>query len=232
MGESDRIVEFFTREHGRISAVARGARKSRKRFGGRLDKFNLLEVFVTEKQPGVLGWLDEVRLIEAFPDMTQDLDKISMAESLLELSSRFSSAGPEGAAVFDRLLGSWRVIHGAELSQSGFYLDLLYLFCQQGMLAPLGSCAACGASAREGSFAPGEGGMLCRKCRPSGETVSNELVALFERLPRESGAEEIMALGLPQNAVELRSMARSALDWHAGGPLRALRVWEESLVNR
>lgn len=232
LGEADRIVEFFTREHGRLSAVARGARRSRKRFGGRLEKFVCVDLQAVERAPGALARIEEVGVIEYFPELTADLERLGMAEVLLELSGRFAVPGAESGALFDQLLAAWRALQNGALTAPGCYAGILLLLMRQGLLAPFDCCAACGAPAADPSFSPEDGGLLCRTCRPKADRLSAPTAAALRALGRSDDPEEWGRGFEGAAAAELRALAKTALEWQGGGPLRALRVWEESLLNR
>lgn len=232
LGESDRIIEFFTRDHGRLSAVARGARRSRKRFGGRLEKFVCVDLQAIERAPGTLARIEEVGVIEYFPELTADLERLGMAEVLLELSGRFAVPGAESGGLFDQLLAAWRALQNGALTAPGCYAGILQLLVRQGLLAPFDSCAACGEPAAAPSFSPEDGGLLCRSCRPKAEPISEATADALRSLGAQNDPEEWGRGFEGGAAAELRALAKTALEWQGGGPLRALRVWEESLLNR
>jgi DNA repair protein RecO (recombination protein O) len=232
LGEADKIIEFLTRSHGRISAVARGARKSRKRFGGRLEKFVCVDLYAVERHPGTLARLEEVRVKENFAGLTGDLERIAMAEVLLELTGRFAVPGEEGASGFDDLLAAWRVIQAGELSMAGFFAGLLLVLCRQGVLAPLDLCAVCSEPLKTAAFIPQEGGMVCSACRPGRAGVSVELAGRLSQMGMGLEPEDWSGLAPASVEVELKVLAKTALEWYGGGSLRSLKVWDELLLNR
>jgi DNA repair protein RecO (recombination protein O) len=232
VGESDKIIEFLTRDFGRVSVVARGARKSRKRFGGRLEKFICVELQALERQPGSLARLEDVRVKEAFPGLSEDLDRLSMAEIMLELSGRLTVPGRDGMQIFDQLIGLWRTIQSGLLLGSEFYVAILLVLCKQGLLAPLNRCVTCGGGIEGGVFAADAGGIICSACGPKGQRISPGLIERFLSVNDDWMPSDFSAGSLGEIIPELRWITKVALDWHGGGPLRALRIWEESLVNR
>ena len=214
VGEADKIIEYLTRDFGRISVVAKGARKSRKRFGGRLEKFVCVELQALERQPGALCRLEEVRVKEAFPGLRDDLPRLSMAEVMLELSGRFTVPGRDGMQVFDQLLQLWRSIQSGVLKGAGFYLAMLLVLCRQGLLAPLHLCVHCGRGIEGGVFAPDEGGVICRACGPKGERLSQDLVACFAEMNGVLEPGEFSNVAGPELLPELRWLSNIALEWH------------------
>jgi DNA repair protein RecO (recombination protein O) len=85
-GESDRVVVLLTRERGKLSAFARGARASRKRFGGALQPFTLLDAEVRERAGSDLLGLDAVDVVQAFGGIRTDLARIACAGYACELA--------------------------------------------------------------------------------------------------------------------------------------------------
>jgi DNA repair protein RecO (recombination protein O) len=232
LGEADRIIDFLTRDHGRLSAVARGARRSRKRFGGRLEKFVCVELHALERTAGSLARIEDVRVKEYFPGLSDELDRFSMAEAWLELAGRFAVPGEEGTAGFDELLAVWRVIQQGEMTVGGFYLGLLYSLVGHGVMAPINCCAGCGEPGAL-RYVGESGGMLCAACRsqaakPVGAALGDRLTALPAAALPEDWAR--LAGEMPES--EMRGIARVALEWYAGGSLRTLQVWEQTLLNR
>jgi DNA repair protein RecO (recombination protein O) len=231
LGDNDRIVEFLTREHGRLSAVARGARSSRKRYGGRLEKFICTEIRVVQRTSGALGRLEDIRVKEVFSELGSDLGRLAMAEALLELAGKTSVPGEHGQAIFDWLLAGWRVIQEGSCGQSGFYLLLLTFLQQQGMLAALDQCVACAGAPDGGFFIAAEGGLFCRACRTRGIAVTPGLSRLFKTLGSSAQPEDLVTVVQESFRGELRLLAIDAMRAQLGAELRSLRAWEELRLN-
>ncbi len=85
-GESDRVVTLLTRERGKVAAYARGARASRRRFGGSLEPFTLVAAEVRERSGSDLLGLDSVSAVAAFGGIRGDLARIACASYAAELS--------------------------------------------------------------------------------------------------------------------------------------------------
>ena len=84
-GESDRVLTLLSEERGKIAAIARGARSSRKRFGGALEPFALLEVSLARGR-GSLPRLAEASLLRAYAGLSRSLGRVGAAGFALELS--------------------------------------------------------------------------------------------------------------------------------------------------
>lgn len=187
-GESDRIVTFFTRELGKASAFARGARKSQKRFGGALEPFNRLAIRFRDRRGELLS-LASATVERARPAIVTDLDLIQRASYVTELigeSTREREPLPE---LFDLLDGGLETMGTAEFGALGldarggwlasFELKLLDL---AGYRPDLSACAQCGdASADRYRFVPERGVLLCaRDAGGAGIAVSAGTVRLLD----------------------------------------------------
>ena len=174
-GEADRILHVYTAEHGRIGAIAKGVRKTKSRFGARLEPFSHVELLLHQGS-GELRTVTGVSLVDAHRPAREDPYRLSVAligaeamlrlfveeernERTFEALTRFLTAtdaipaGSRGRAALDPLA-------------LGFQLKLLWL---SGYVPHLGSCVECGADALVG-YLPRSGGAVCSACSPD-ETV-------------------------------------------------------------
>ena len=181
-GEADRIVTFFTRELGKVSAFARAARKSQKRFGGALEPFNRLLIRYRDRRGELLS-LSSSTIDRSRPGIVTDLDRIGRASYLTELTSeavREREALPE---LFDLLDAGLEVIGSATPTGGGwlaaFELKLLSL---AGYRPDLAGCASCGdADAELYRFVADRGVIFCGRCAGgNGSVVSRGTLRLLE----------------------------------------------------
>ncbi|MEE9419917.1 MAG: DNA repair protein RecO, partial [Desulfatiglandaceae bacterium] len=85
-GESDLLVSFFTADKGRLKGVAKGARRSRRRFSNCLDLFCLTNLEYDLKRKGDLYFLHSCKLVQAFPGLRSDFSSLSLASYMTELT--------------------------------------------------------------------------------------------------------------------------------------------------
>ena len=85
-GESDLLVTFFTKDNGRLKGIAKGARRSRKRFVNCLDIFSLVNIEYGRKRKGDLYFIHSGRLIDAYPGLRADFSTLSKASFMVELT--------------------------------------------------------------------------------------------------------------------------------------------------
>ena len=171
-GDSDRIVSLFSLEHGRIKAFARGARKSRRRFGPALETFARIDVQARLKDG--LSSLQQADIVSIYPGIRADLKRIAHALYACELVDVIT---PEGhpiprlyrllAAYLDRLETEAAV----EADRRFFEINLLNIL---GYRPALETCARCdSAFGGAGARLQDNGEALCRFCSTGGRQLSS-----------------------------------------------------------
>ncbi|MBW2058633.1 MAG: DNA repair protein RecO [Deltaproteobacteria bacterium] len=171
-GESDRIVTFLTREYGKVRGIAKGARRSRRRFANSLDLFCHVRVLFAEKEERPLMRIDQCDVVEFFPTLGQDVARMSYGSYFAELVDAMLEEGEAHRGVFDLLRGFLSI-----LDQSGTKEEMLRIFEVRllslvGYRPTLESCVRCGSSIDGPGriwFVPARGGVFCERCRPAGE---------------------------------------------------------------
>lgn len=238
--ESSRIVRLFTRDAGVQSALARGARSSRKRFGGggALDLFAEGEAQFHVKSGRELHTLAGFDVTRSRPALALDIGRFTAASALAELVLRFArddaqpslydafldaldrlAAAPAGRTREAGLAGAWRLV--AEL----------------GFAPSLDACNACHEAIpadRPAAFSHPAGGVLCPTCaRLGGATrlLPADARAALRRWTVDAAADETAAASEPLDAAAGRAhqrLLREFLREHLtdGRPLRALDMWE------
>ncbi len=178
-GDADAVVQLLTRGRGRIAAFARGARTSRKRFGGALEPFTRVEALLAEREGQELWALREARVIEGHARLRDDLNRIAHAGYATELVHDLTRAGEPADGLFsvlDEFLT--RLEAGAATSARLRALELLALEAA-GLAPELTACARCGDEVQPGraAFDPDAGGLVCPRCAPVGHGVALTLPA-------------------------------------------------------
>jgi DNA repair protein RecO (recombination protein O) len=165
-GDADAVVHLLVLGRGRIAAFARGARSSRKRFGGALEPFQRVEALVSEREGQELWALREARVVEGHAKLREDLNRIAHAGYAADLIHELTRAGQPADALF-ALLEEFlsRLEGGAATSARLRALELLALEAA-GFAPELLACARCGSGVPIGraGFDPDAGGVLCGAC--------------------------------------------------------------------
>jgi len=171
-GESDRILHLLTPDSGRLTTIAKGARRSVRRFGGTLDLFNHLRVQVDFGRKTTMARLDQARLLSAFEPLRVDPGRFALGCYLLELFDRLA---PEGGnrddmrRLFDFAVEALTAISIWEPSVRLRTLLELRALDALGLRPELRNCVRCGESAgghSEVDFHVADGGAVCGACAP------------------------------------------------------------------
>jgi DNA repair protein RecO (recombination protein O) len=184
LGEADRIITLLTREHGRIRAVAKGVRRTKSKFGARLEPASTIEVQLHTGK--TFDIITEAVSKENFGDeLSADYQKWTIASAILETAERFTLNEAEPSKqqyllVVGALRSLARDEHAPSLILDAFLLRSLAV----GGYAPaLDSCFRCEKTGPHRFFSLAGGGSVCSDCRPSGSaTVSSDALALMSAL--------------------------------------------------
>jgi DNA repair protein RecO (recombination protein O) len=108
LGESDRIVSFMTERHGKVRAVAKGVRKTKSRFGARLEPTSHVAIQLYEGRE--LDIVTQAESVDHFRELRDDLDRLTRAVSMLEAVDQMSLEGEPNARLYQMLLGALRTL--------------------------------------------------------------------------------------------------------------------------
>jgi len=166
-GESDRIVTFFTADYGKVAGIAKGARRSKKRFVNKLEPFSHITLTVFHKEGRQLVRIEECRLIENFHHLKENLEKLAYGSYLLELLGTMTREGEEQEGLFTLLLATLRVLEEAEEPEKWALIFETKLLSLLGYRPRLDRCVIC-SRLTDGTkyyFSSHRGGAVCGGCR-------------------------------------------------------------------
>jgi DNA repair protein RecO (recombination protein O) len=232
-GESDLIFTLLGRELGKLSALARGARGSRRRFGAALELFTVSSVQLRAHR-GELWTLTSAETITSFAHLARDVAAMAHASYGTELVRELGAPEQPEPAVFDLLVDLYRA-----LSQRGARADVLRVFeltllGSLGLAPALESCAACGRSSaatfdRGALLDPARGGVVCAACAPTSRAagvrpLSPGARSILVAAQRAGASGDLAAvdLALGTEAAEARDAMVALVGHHVGRPLRTL----------
>lgn len=223
LGESDRIISFITERHGKIRAVAKGVRKTRSRFGARLEPMGHVALLLYQGRE--LDIVTQAESIEQFRSIREDLEAVTTATSMLEAVDQIAQERHDNPRLYHMLVGGLRALSRSRSSlvAPSFFLKLLAL---EGFEPVLDQCASCGADAELVAFALEEGGALCRQCR-RGSSLSPAALALMRRI-LGGGLSGVLAETDPPGGHEVTLLAGRALEHHLERRLRSLGVLDRA----
>ncbi len=177
LGEADRIVSILTRGHGKVRAVAKGVRKTKSRFGGRLEPVSHVDLLMYEGR-GELDIVSQADTLDVFRPLRDDLDRLARAVSLLEAADQLALEREVNSRLYEMLVGALRTLatRDAPLVVPGFLLKALAL---EGYRPQVDGCVACGVEGPLVSWAMEEGGLRCTAHR-QGPAISPEAVVVLQ----------------------------------------------------
>lgn len=167
--ESSRIVRLVTRDAGMRSAIAKGARKSRRRFGSGLDLFAQGTAYLQTKAGRELDILTAFEDVRTRTDLGGDLERFTGAEAIAEIALYFGRDGAD-AALFDAIATAFDALlptSGENTAREATLAGAWQIVAALGFGPAVAECAECGTALDEkGSalFTHSAGGVLCKRC--------------------------------------------------------------------
>ena len=171
-GESHRVVVILSPNNGKLRTVAKGVRKTKSRFGGRLEPLTHVDLVLYEGRN--LDTITAVSIINAFPHLRNDLDCVLAAATMVEIVDAVVQEDEASQRMFLLLQRGLTVLdHGSP------HPDLVTSFLLKaaaiiGVAPSLDSCAGCGTTGDLRRFSFAAGGSLCENCRTPGSYLLRE----------------------------------------------------------
>ncbi len=229
LGEADRIITFLTRGHGRVRAVARGVRRTKSKFGARLEPFSHVDVQFFARGGELVGrglpLCTQTETIAPYGGgIVTDYDRYTAGTAMLETAERFTDhEGEPAVQQYLLLVGALRTLARGEHAPR-LVLDAFLLRSSPSTATPPPSTAAPAAACpgRTGSSPSPRGGVVCGDCRVPGSVVpSAEAVALLSALL--TGDWQTADACAPRHVREGSGLVSAYLHWHLERGLRSLR---------
>jgi len=228
--ESSRIVRVVTRDAGLRSVIAKGARKSRRRFGSGLDLFAQGTASLHTKAGRELDTLTAFEDVRTRDALGADLERFTGAETLAEIALRFGRDGAD-AELFDAIAGALDALAGAapgearEASLAGAWR----LVAALGFGPALTECAECNRPLGDepATFTHAAGGALCARCAALSAGGRKLPASARVAILAWTGGRRVASLTDAESRAHQR-LLREFLGYHLhdGRPLRAYDLWE------
>jgi DNA repair protein RecO (recombination protein O) len=189
-GESDRVVTLLGRDTGSLGAIARGARKSQRRFGGGLGLCSVGEASLRERGGSELLTLERFDVTMSFPSLGGDVDRMGHAAYVAELLAKLCAPRQAEPGIFDLTLSFLDQLEERGVSEVRMRVFELALLDRLGFAPALDACAVCGRSALSTGdaidvrFIPDRGGVVCHGCASRGRSMRPVVRMALSRLTR------------------------------------------------
>ncbi|CAB5022729.1 MAG: DNA repair protein RecO [Actinobacteria bacterium] len=222
LGEADRIVTLLTREHGRVRGVAKGVRRTKSKFGARLEPGSHVDI-----QLYVGKTFDTVTQVEAIMNygevVSHDYQRWTVATAILEAAERFTSQEHEPAVKeFQLVVGGLKAL-AEQRYDSSLILDAFLLRSLEiGGYAPsMTDCSRCEKPGPHRYFSLVGGGSVCIDCRPSAcATPAPETLELMQALITMDW--DVASSSERKHQREANGLIAAYLQWHLERGLRSL----------
>ena len=222
-GEADRVVVLLSPNNGKIRTVARGVRKTKSRFGGRLEPFTHVDMILYEGRN--LDTITQVAVLEPFPRLRGDLDSVVTAGTMVEAVDAVAQEDEASIRLFLLLQRGLKTLESGVRSPDLITSFLLKLADVVGLAPSLLECASCGRADGLHRFSFGAGGSVCDTCQVEGSVRLREgLTAYLAALARS----EFPTLPAIDTALsgEAMGITRRFVEYHLDRKLTSLAVME------
>lgn len=222
--ESDRIVVLMTEQNGKVRAVAKGVRKTRSKFGARLEPMSHVRLLLYRGRE--LDIVSQAESVEPLSPLLSSLDRASQGMAAIEAVDQLALEREPNPRLYRMAVGVLRTIaeHPGPLTVPAFYWKLL---AAEGLEPQLDACVRCGESepaAQLVAFDLQEGGVLCRTCR-TGSSISPAALRIMRDI---LGGRLNDALALEESPAthEVGALATRAMEHHIERRLKAVAMFE------
>jgi DNA repair protein RecO (recombination protein O) len=217
LGEADRIVTLFTRQNGKVRAVAKGIRKTKSRFGARLEPFTQVKLMIYKGRN--LDTITSADIVTSFDGLRRSYESLTAAIAMADTVEKITPDRETAYSTYSLLLAGLHALTES-LGSSVLPAFLVKLLSLSGYHPQLDECAGCGALPLIG-FSPALGGAVCEDCwREDRDSMamSPEYIALLSRLLSVDFGEPADARATAELTLALRRYA----EYHLERPLRSL----------
>ncbi len=225
-GEADRVLHLYTADRGRAGAVAKGVRRTKSRFGGRLEPFSHVEL-VLHRGRGELSTITGASLVRSHDRIRSDARRLQVGSIGLEAMLRLFPEEERNDRAFLALTRFLDALDETPLREGAraihepiglsFQLKLLWV---SGLLPHLTSCVECGATEELVAYAPAASGAVCRACDTSGIRLSAEGIGGIEALLMTPIADAATLDLTDRGLRDALAVVTASYEYHGGFRLR------------
>ena len=231
--ESDLIITFYSHDFGKFKGIAKGAKRSKKRFANVFEPFSLTNIIFTRKSRDTLAFIESCDIIDHYYTIRQDMEKTLIASYFIDLTDHFSPEGKKNEKVF-HLLYNFLTMLGKEKSSDAavrfFEMRLLKL---AGFEPAIHHCIVCKIPVTNGNayyFHAHEGGIKCSVCanpQRYEQPVSAGAVRTL-LLGKDMDIDKIKSISLTDSlAMETRNILIGFITHILGREVKSLKVMEQ-----
>ncbi|MBW1809443.1 MAG: DNA repair protein RecO [Deltaproteobacteria bacterium] len=220
LGESDRLITLLSKDYGKFKAIAKGARRSKRRFSGCLELFSQVRVQYVDRGRS-LHRLEEAVLVDSHEPLKTDLIAIAHAGYVTELAAAFLGESDEAAATYQFLVETLSVLDQGPMQTTDLRRYELSVLRLAGFAPQFDACLDCDASqSPDWHFDIDQSGVLCNDCISSAYLV--KITAPVRRFlsDLQSGQTSLSKID-PACQSQARDLLAKIIDRHLGKPLKS-----------
>lgn len=222
-GEADRVVVLLSPNRGKIRTVAKGIRKTKSRFGGRLEPFTHVDLILYEGRN--LDTITQVAVIEPFPRLRGSLDAVVAAGTMVEAADAVAQEDEASMRLFLLLHRGLRALEAGQIGADLITSYLLKLADVVGVAPSLRVCASCGRVDELQRFSFGGGGAICGTCRTEGAVRLRDGITEYLAVLANAEFGQMPETDIDM-AAEAMGIARRFVEYHLDRKLTSLAVME------
>jgi DNA repair protein RecO (recombination protein O) len=218
-GEADRILHLYTPQRGKVGAIAKGVRRARSRFGGRLEPFFRLELVLHEGRSELLT-VTGAETLNGHPRLREDATALDTAARACDAVARLFDTTEPHPGVYNLLCNELALLD-ADPARAGHANQLAFrlkLLLAAGLAPQLSACASCGEREHLTGFSGAAGGVVCAACEAGSFPLAADahafMVDAIGRPLAETPEAEPRALRQAERAIA------DTVEHHAGVRLR------------
>ena len=220
LGEADRILSIITENNGKVRAVAKGVRKTRSRFGGRLELLRHLDLQFY-KGRGDLDIVTQAETRDHWPDISNDLERLGKALTIAEAVDQIGQDRQPDRGLYQMLCGGLETLHVADpvLIVPAFMLKLL---AHEGVAPALNECVLGGETSGLEFFDPGTGGVTCAT-HQRGRPISSSALELM-RATLGGALATVLEVQQAPHTDEVSALVHRLWEYHIERRLRSTEL--------
>jgi len=218
-GEADRVLHLYTAERGRLGAVAKGVRRVRSRFGGRLEPLFRVRLVLHEGR-GELCTVTSAETVDAHPQLREHREALERATQACDAVLRLFDAAEPNRSAFHLLCRELALLDAgpSRATRAHGLAFRLKLLLAAGFVPELAACAQCGDPEHLAAFSASAGGVVCAGCEAGSFTLDREAHEFLTGVLAHPLAE---APGASEEALRQADRAiAETLEYHAHVRLR------------
>jgi DNA repair protein RecO (recombination protein O) len=218
-GEADCILSIFTRDYGKITGFARNAKKSSKRFGGRLEPFIYLRISF-RKRTGRMNFVEDCETINVFSSFRQNVHLFALGSFVMEHIEILVPEEEPNEKAFSLLVDTFSSLDSGRSALPELLRFQLSILKVSGLMPNLHSCAKCGRVIGDrSSFSIKKGGFICSSCnssKTSGLVLSKDFLLDSRSIDEDHGM-----------ALKYINLFRKFTEYHTGKEFKSFKLVEE-----